>query len=322
MESQKLHKKKKKKKTCVQRRHRSQQYELGEPLTLEDMLLVCLLEDSMKSKVKNGKRKKQESKPKKAGSTLPRKVKNVSKSSQKGQDVNPDSDGKSKKKKRKKRAATKTDEICSPQKRSDISDDPFESPVKKAKKKKLEMPWKIHASFSSWMEHSGLPIGNISGGKTQKSSNIAATNDPKCMGRPTYANGVSQRGRNSVPLHQSERKFGVTNLCSEEPLDLSLPSRIRAKKNVLSPRDDVIAINSPSPTARATASKNEKFTFSFNPSENPENTNFNQILLNPDYFFKRKGESGKAIAVTPPLLTIQNGKKSHGKRKKSEQSKK
>ncbi|XP_073514004.1 uncharacterized protein [Phyllobates terribilis] len=345
MESQKLQKKNKKNKALLQRPHSSQQYKLDETLTDEDMLFICLLEKSMKTKEKNKKRKK---KIDKTGSTRPWVVKSLSQYSQKGQDLSLDSvySGKSrstrKTKRKRKRVDIKSDNTWPPGEISNMSDDPFESPVKRNNKKKLVMPSKIQVSTSSpsRIENIGPAPQNIDGGKTYKSRNIEATTDPKRMSTRKVDDGISQRGRKHSLLYPStqlsstdlpktkrnlklislgkaedmegmsnhsqgvfivQKQFGLTQSCSEKPLDLSLPSRIRAKRNILSPSEDVIKVVSQSPPLRPKASKSKKVKFSFNPPKNAKDTKFIQTFLNPAYFFRRKGESSKANVLTPLL---------------------
>ncbi|XP_073434477.1 uncharacterized protein [Dendrobates tinctorius] len=350
MESQKLQKRKKKKnRASLHRPHSSQLYELDETLTNEDVLFICLLENSMKSKEKDKKRK---TKIDKTGRTLPCGVESLSQYSQKGQDRSLDrvcsSKATKKTKRKRKRVVIKANSIS---KISNMSDEPFESPVKKKKKKKLAMLSQIQASTSSSsrIKHIGPAPQNISDGKTHKRSNIEATTDPKRKSTATDNDEISQRVRKHSLLYtctplssptalpktkrdikhispgkaedmegmsnlrqEVQKQFGLTQ-CLTKPLDFSLASRIRAERNILSPSDDVIEVGSQSPPVKPEASKNEKVIFSFNPLKNAQSTKFIQTFLNPSYFFRKKGRSGKLNVVTP-LLKVNNQGKSHGKK--------
>ncbi|XP_069595003.1 uncharacterized protein [Ranitomeya imitator] len=351
MESQKLKKRNKKKnRKSLHRPHSSQQNKLDGALTNEDVLFICLLENSMKSKEK---KKKQKTKIDKTGITLPCGLENLSQYRQKGLDRSRGSvcSGRATKKTKRKRksVAMKPDNIWPPWKTSNMSDDPFESPVKKNKKKKLLMLSKIQASksSSSRIKQIGTAPQKISDGKSHKRRNKEATTDPKRVSAPKVNGGISQRVRKhsllytSTPLSsptalpktkrnikhispgKAEDMEGMFNHRQEvfivqkqfgltQPcLKKPLNLSLESRIRAKSPSEDIIEVLSQSPPVKPNASKNENLTFSFKPSKNGQKTKFIQTFLNPLYFFRRKGKSGNANVVTP-LLTVNNRGKSRG----------
>ncbi|XP_075693185.1 uncharacterized protein LOC142660454 [Rhinoderma darwinii] len=103
------------------------------------------------------------------------------------------------------------------------------------------------------------------------------------------------------------KKVQVSETCSQEALDLSLPSRIRAKREVLSPSDDVIVIESQSPPVGASIKSEIKCCFG--PFLKIEQTKLVQTVLNSNYFFKGKGEPGDTTPIRPILKIKQKPKK-------------
>ncbi|XP_066438604.1 uncharacterized protein [Eleutherodactylus coqui] len=112
------------------------------------------------------------------------------------------------------------------------------------------------------------------------------------------------------------KKVKVLEPCSEEALDLSLPSRIRAKKDVLNASDDVIIVESQSTAAASVASRKSKIHFCFSPLQKADTTKFVQTVLNSSYFFKGKGENGESTPIRPLLKIKERCKKKSKKFKK------
>ncbi|XP_044127102.1 G patch domain-containing protein 8-like [Bufo gargarizans] len=93
------------------------------------------------------------------------------------------------------------------------------------------------------------------------------------------------------------KKVKVLEPCSAEAIDLSLPSRVRAKMDV-SPSNEVILVKSQSPPL---GSRRRNIKFCFSPLQNIAETKFVQTVLNASYFFKGKGDAGEATPITPLL---------------------
>ncbi|KAG8564798.1 hypothetical protein GDO81_016603 [Engystomops pustulosus] len=105
------------------------------------------------------------------------------------------------------------------------------------------------------------------------------------------------------------KKVKVLVPCSEKPLDLSLPSRIRAKRKVRNYSNEVIVIPSQSPPMGQEASSKSSLKFNFSPIPKFDETKFIQTVLNSSYFFKGKGEPGEATPITPLIKGSERAKK-------------
>ncbi|XP_056379073.1 uncharacterized protein LOC130275287 [Hyla sarda] len=112
------------------------------------------------------------------------------------------------------------------------------------------------------------------------------------------------------------KKAKVLEPCSEEALDLSLPSRIRAKKAALSPGNDVIIVESQSTSADFKDSRKNNIKFCFSPVQRADETKFVQTVLNTSYFFKGKGDPGEASPPIPPILKMKEKPKKKCRRSK------
>ncbi|XP_068116499.1 uncharacterized protein [Hyperolius riggenbachi] len=92
------------------------------------------------------------------------------------------------------------------------------------------------------------------------------------------------------------KKDKVLETCAEQPLDLSLPHRIRASStlSLISAKDeDVIIVGSSS------AKVKRKSKLISSPPHPLDESKFVQSILNSSYFFKGKGENGDFTPITP-----------------------
>ncbi|XP_063802136.1 uncharacterized protein LOC134969871 [Pseudophryne corroboree] len=104
-------------------------------------------------------------------------------------------------------------------------------------------------------------------------------------------------------------KVKVLEACSQEPLDLSLPSRVRAVGDCLNVSDnDVILIESTSPAAARQATKKSKGKRWIPPKRSQE-SRMVQSVLNSSYFFKGKGDDNENTPITPLIKMKQPSKK-------------
>ncbi|XP_075043603.1 uncharacterized protein LOC142103450 [Mixophyes fleayi] len=105
------------------------------------------------------------------------------------------------------------------------------------------------------------------------------------------------------------KKVRALETCSEEPLDLSLPSRIRAASDLLNvSNDDVILIESTSPPAVQKAAGRGTGKSWGSPPRFGE-SRLVQSVLNSSYFFKGKGDHSDEAKITPLLKLKLKSKK-------------
>ncbi|XP_073493583.1 uncharacterized protein [Phyllobates terribilis] len=125
-----------------------------------------------------------------------------------------------------------------------------------------------------------------------------------------------------LALRSLVKKVKVLPPCSEKALNLSLPTRIRAKRDAGSTRDeDIIIVESQSSHVDPNTSRKSLL-------QKADEGKFIQTLLNSNYFFKGKGEPGVEKPIMPILKIKKEWKKKsrkssvHSKRRRSNQHEK